>query len=59
MTMRLLYWILMLLWALTAFGAIVSPFGPYTHTVAGVGSLLELILFVLLGWKVFGKPVEG
>jgi hypothetical protein len=59
MTMRLLYWILVLLWVLSAFGAFFMPFGPYTHTAAGVGSLLELILFVLLGWKVFGQPIEG
>ena len=29
-------------------------------TTAGhIGSLLELVLFILLGWKVFGAAVEG
>lgn len=55
MSFRFLFWILMLLWLL--FGLWVNwgaaRFGYY----AG-GHLLEFVLFVLLGWKVFGKPIE-
>lgn len=54
MTQRLLYWILMLLVLLN---------GLYVSYHAGwainSGTLIEFLLFLLLGWKVFGKPIEG
>ncbi len=54
--MKTLYWILMLLWVLS--------FGWHSYNngwtfYLGVGSLLQFILFVLLGWKTFGQPIEG
>ena len=56
MTLSLCYWILMLIWlvwgVLTHF-ALVSA--PYT---AGVNVVLLFILFLLLGWQVFGAPLH-
>jgi len=52
--MSLLYWILMLLWLV---------FGVWSHWPSnkmGMGHVgLTFILFLLLGWQVFGKPIEG
>ena len=58
MTLELCFWILMLIWAVFFcvwnFGAAaVGPYGPFGN------SLLIFILFLLLGWKVFGAPLHG
>jgi hypothetical protein len=60
MTIGFLYWFLMLLWLL---------FGLYWHwpadrgSPAGFaplgGSLLLFILLFLVGWRVFGFPIQG
>lgn len=56
MTLGLAFWILMLIWFV--FGLIVH-FG-YVGTYGTLGStLLLFILFLLLGWKVFGAPIHG
>lgn len=53
MSIGLVFWILMLLWLV---------FGAYrdwgNHYALG-GSLLQFILFLLLGWKAFGPPIHG
>ena len=51
MSMGLAYWILMLVWLVFR----VWQSWP-NQTVIG-GDLLIFILFVLLGWKVFGPPI--
>ena len=48
----------MLIWAIFACawnfsGGIVGPYGPFGNT------LLIFVLFLLLGWKVFGAPLHG
>lgn len=53
MTMGLAFWILMLLWL--AFGI----WRAWPDHVAMGGSLLQFILFLLLGWHVFGPPLRG
>ena len=56
MTFTLLFWILMLFWALFGLAwwrGLVGPYGPH-----GSGVLLFL-LFLLLGWRVFGAPLHG
>lgn len=57
MSLGLAFWILMLLWL--AFGAWqnwnAGSVGPWGWG----GSLLQFLLFVLLGWKVFGAPLHG
>ena len=56
MTMGLMYWILMLLWFVFS---LVWTFGGGTigHYGPAVNSVLLFILFLLLGWKVFGQPI--
>ena len=59
MTMRLLFWILMLLWLVVGIGGpIYLGYGGQSHIYLG-GNLLLFVLLGLLGWKIFGKPVEG
>jgi hypothetical protein len=57
MTRGLIFWVLMLIWfvfALVVYG------GIYTgHYGPGAGALLQFILFLLLGWQVYGPPVRG
>lgn len=54
MTLSLIFWILMLLW-LVAYGA--EHFGgpPWSGRV---GSVLLFLLFLALGWAVFGAPIR-
>jgi hypothetical protein len=56
MTLGLAFWILMLIWLV--FGLVVwsgnaGPYGPVGST------LLLFMLFLLLGWHVFGAPLHG
>jgi hypothetical protein len=56
MTLALAFWILMLIWfvfgLVVHFGLLVGPYGQ-------VGNVLLLfILFLLLGWQVFGAPLH-
>lgn len=56
MTLGLIFWILMLIWLvfglLTHFGVVVGPYA------IGANAVLLFILFLLLGWQVFGPPVH-
>jgi hypothetical protein len=55
MTLGLCYWILMLIWFVFGLAwhfGYVGTYGP-----AG-GTLLLFILFLLLGWQVFGSPIH-
>ena len=54
MTFGLLFWILMLLWLLFWLWDWRSPTGYGVHG----NTLLAFILFLLLGWKVFGAPLH-
>lgn len=56
MTMRFLFWILMLLWVL-GFGWTAYSVGWNNYT--GGGSLLLFLLILLLGWRTFGAPIQG
>jgi len=56
MTLGLAFWILMLIWFV--FGVVVhiglaAPYGTLGNM------LLLFMLFLLLGWKVFGAPIHG
>jgi hypothetical protein len=56
MTLGLAYWILMLIWFV--FG-LVTHAGYVAGPYVGIGDVLLLfILFVLLGWQVFGPPLH-
>lgn len=59
MSFGLIYWILMLIWFVFGLvlkagvlGGAVSHYGPFAN------DLLFFVLFVLLGWKIFGPPVH-
>jgi hypothetical protein len=51
----LIYWILMLIWFVFSLAVFGGYGGMYGHSAS---ALLEFILFLLLGWKVFGPPVH-
>lgn len=56
MTLGLCYWVLMLIWLV--FGLLVH-FSVVTGPYGLVGSsLLLFVLFLLLGWQVFGPPLH-
>ena len=56
MTRGLIFWVLMLIWlvfSLAVYGGFVGRWGGEGNTV------LLFILFLLLGWQVYGPPVRG
>jgi len=56
MTRRLMFWVIMLVWLIWGIAwhfAVVASFGPLGSVV------LLFLLFGLLGWQVFGPPVQG
>jgi len=53
MSRGLVFWILMLLWLI--FGV----WTGYPSYIAIGGTLLVFLLFVLVGWQVFGPPIHG
>jgi hypothetical protein len=60
MSFGLIYWILMLIWFV--FGLLsAGPLGrEYIGAYNGLVSIVLLfILFLLLGWRVFGPPVRN
>lgn len=58
MTFGLIYWILMLIWFVFGLVLNFSPSGGFSHWGGIANTLLFFILFLLLGWKVFGAPVH-
>lgn len=58
MTLGLAFYILMLLWLV--FGAVTYwPGSQYANYWPAGNWLLLFLLFLLLGWKVFGAPLHG
>ena len=55
MTLGLAYWVLMLVWLV--FG-ILTHFGYAHGWGAAANVILLFILFLLLGWQVFGAPLH-
>ena len=53
MTFNLLFWILMLLWL------ILGPPWPGVPWGAWPGHVILFVLFLVLGWKLFGPPLRG
>lgn len=53
MSFQLLYWILMLLWL------VLGLWSTWPNLRAGGPNLLLFILLVILGWKVFGAPIQS
>lgn len=56
MTLGLAFWVLMLVWFV--FGVLVH-FGVVAGAYAvGTSTLLLFVLFLILGWQVFGQPIR-
>ena len=57
MSLQLIFWILMLIWLIFGFawhgGYLAGPYAGWGNTV------LLFVLFLILGWAVFGSPVKG
>ena len=56
MTFALAYWILMFIWLIFGFWSN-WPIGPNNRFVLG-GTVLQFILFVLIGLQLFGEPIH-
>lgn len=56
MSRGLMYWIIVLLWVLTVLAPLFGFSGP---TVTHASEAVLLILFILLGWQVYGPPIHG
>lgn len=57
MTRGLIFWVLMLIWfvfSLAVYGGVIGA----QYGLIG-NRLLDFILFLLLGWQVYGPPVRG
>jgi hypothetical protein len=61
MSLGLIFYVIMLIWLVLGFWwSWPSTPGPTPVTWAPLGSnLLLFILFLPLGWKVFGPPIHG
>ncbi len=58
MKIGLLFWVLMLIWVVFGVWAYwPAGSGPVAYGPVG-GGILLLVLVGLLGWKVFGAPLE-
>lgn len=53
MTRGLIFWVLMLVWLV--FG--LATYGGFIH-LAAIGTLLQFVLFALLGWQVYGPAIK-
>lgn len=59
MTRGLIFWVLMLIWCVFGILNLGGFAGQYAHVVAGGSFVLDFVLFLLLGWQVYGPPVQG
>lgn len=53
-----IFWLVMLLWAIFGVGALVAWNTPYARWGYGGFGLLQFILFVLIGLKLFGSAIK-
>jgi hypothetical protein len=57
MSIGLIFWVIMLIWLIFSIswnqGWLRTTYGPLGS------SLLLFVLFLLLGWRVFGAPIHG
>lgn len=57
MPLPILFWVLMILWLVLGLWVNYIPGQPYPLR-SGAGTFLLFVLFAILGWKVFGSPVQ-
>jgi len=55
LSLGLIFWILMLVWAVFGLLAYGGYGGPY---IVHGSNILFYVLFAVLGWKVFGQPIS-
>lgn len=55
MTLEVWFWIFMALWLFFGLWRARAEAAPYP--IVG-GHLLQFLLFVIVGWKIFGSPVQ-
>jgi len=58
MSRGLIFWVLMLIWFVFQLALFAAP-GYVGHWGPQGSALLDFILFLLLGWQVYGPPVRG
>ena len=57
MSFGLIFWVLVLIWFV--FALAISFAAPmFGHYGTGISTVMLFVLFLLLGWKVFGPPVH-
>ena len=56
MSRGLIYWVIILVWVLFWFAPAFGFSSPY---VGQASNVVLLVLFILLGWNVFGSPVHA
>jgi hypothetical protein len=54
MTLALAFWVLMLIWLVWSL-----PFNTWAAQAPYASNILLFLLFVLLGWHVFGPALHG
>ena len=57
MPMGILFWVLMILWLI--FGFLSGGSGEWSRWAFYGDHVLVFVLLALLGWKCFGKPIQG
>ena len=55
MTLGLAFWVIMLIWFVFF---LLLHFGVVAGMYAGASTLLLFVLFLILGWQVFGAPLH-
>lgn len=59
MPISMIFWMLMILWAIFGFGVVVYPNdGAYRRPIFGGWTFLLFVLFFLVGWELFGFVVQ-
>lgn len=58
MTLGLCFWIIMLVLIVFTGVGLIGPVG-YSHYALYGSGFVSLVLFFLLGWKVFGPPLHA
>jgi hypothetical protein len=57
MTLAILFWVLMIVWAVFGAWSSYVPGQSYTYRHWG-GTVLTFILLAILGWAQFGAPIH-
>ena len=56
MPRAIVYWVIVLIWVILWLAPVAGYSAPHMGEVSNV---VLLILFILLGWQVYGQPIHG